>query len=200
MIRRPPRSTLFPYTTLFRSARHVLVELRVVFHGARAERVEVRVDAVVHARETRVVADDVELGDLGQRRRLLAEVAGGKELRHVGLRHVGLGEREGLAPRRGQLEDQLVVGRGGHQATAFSRAAAKPSISAFVRFSVTAISRQSARPRSKVLSGTPARKPCFASFVTTRSGGFGSFSVNSLKKGAPKRSATPETFDRRSAA
>src|SRR2546426_9314747 len=24
MIRRPPRSTLFPYTTLFRSARHVL--------------------------------------------------------------------------------------------------------------------------------------------------------------------------------
>src|SRR5687767_15655442 len=27
MIRRPPRSTLFPYTTLFRSARH-LVDLR----------------------------------------------------------------------------------------------------------------------------------------------------------------------------
>src|SRR3712207_8288486 len=24
MIRRPPRSTLFPYTTLFRSARHIL--------------------------------------------------------------------------------------------------------------------------------------------------------------------------------
>src|SRR3712207_7440804 len=33
MIRRPPRSTLFPYTTLFRSARHVgraEVELRTV--------------------------------------------------------------------------------------------------------------------------------------------------------------------------
>src|SRR3712207_8816010 len=27
MIRRPPRSTLFPYTTLFRSARHAAVEL-----------------------------------------------------------------------------------------------------------------------------------------------------------------------------
>src|SRR2546430_3245273 len=25
MIRRPPRSTLFPYTTLFRSAKHILV-------------------------------------------------------------------------------------------------------------------------------------------------------------------------------
>src|SRR2546427_6628590 len=30
MIRRPPRSTLFPYTTLFRSARHL-----AGFHGAK---------------------------------------------------------------------------------------------------------------------------------------------------------------------
>src|SRR3712207_7865009 len=29
MIRRPPRSTLFPYTTLFRSAQHVLLLLPV---------------------------------------------------------------------------------------------------------------------------------------------------------------------------
>src|SRR5256885_15946198 len=38
MIRRPPRSTLFPYTTLFRSqtidpADHTLVEIRVCPHG-----------------------------------------------------------------------------------------------------------------------------------------------------------------------
>src|SRR2546425_5190509 len=32
MIRRPPRSTLFPYTTLFRSARWILVGLRQVRH------------------------------------------------------------------------------------------------------------------------------------------------------------------------
>src|SRR3712207_8661914 len=31
MIRRPPRSTLFPYTTLFRSVRERLVETRVRF-------------------------------------------------------------------------------------------------------------------------------------------------------------------------
>src|SRR3712207_7323622 len=30
MIRRPPRSTLFPYTTLFRSERVLLVERRIV--------------------------------------------------------------------------------------------------------------------------------------------------------------------------
>src|SRR5256885_12327124 len=34
MIRRPPRSTLFPYTTLFRSAR---VQLQVALHGADVE-------------------------------------------------------------------------------------------------------------------------------------------------------------------
>src|SRR2546422_6259941 len=36
MIRRPPRSTLFPYTTLFRSAQHLLQ--RVVCQGVAAQR------------------------------------------------------------------------------------------------------------------------------------------------------------------
>src|SRR5260370_15583043 len=39
MIRRPPRSTLFPYTTLFRSARHVpALFLRPDFRRSRCER------------------------------------------------------------------------------------------------------------------------------------------------------------------
>src|SRR5258708_15317425 len=35
MIRRPPRSTLFPYTTLFRSVKHTFLEFmdRVPFYG-----------------------------------------------------------------------------------------------------------------------------------------------------------------------
>src|SRR5258708_19599158 len=39
MIRRPPRSTLFPYTTLFRSnmtTRYILFSLAVVFFGSAA--------------------------------------------------------------------------------------------------------------------------------------------------------------------
>src|SRR5256885_3183962 len=36
MIRRPPRSTLFPYTTLFRSVRHPLVARHVVDHDGLA--------------------------------------------------------------------------------------------------------------------------------------------------------------------
>src|SRR3712207_7532431 len=50
MIRRPPRSTLFPYTTLFRSDRDVLVEVvdehtgaRRHSKAARRERVNLRV-------------------------------------------------------------------------------------------------------------------------------------------------------------
>src|SRR5258708_20907659 len=39
MIRRPPRSTLFPYTTLFRSLHRLVEELQpVAFAGARARR------------------------------------------------------------------------------------------------------------------------------------------------------------------
>src|SRR5258705_8110991 len=33
MIRRPPRSTLFPYTTLFRSTRAIFVQVLQVFFG-----------------------------------------------------------------------------------------------------------------------------------------------------------------------
>src|SRR5256885_11064540 len=40
MIRRPPRSTLFPYTTLFRSVRESLVALLDVLDG-RAEQIHV---------------------------------------------------------------------------------------------------------------------------------------------------------------
>src|SRR3712207_8053975 len=37
MIRRPPRSTLFPYTTLFRSVRHLDQPLRGTTHGQRRQ-------------------------------------------------------------------------------------------------------------------------------------------------------------------
>src|SRR5256885_10797808 len=37
MIRRPPRSTLFPYTTLFRSAHLRIAERREIGRGERAE-------------------------------------------------------------------------------------------------------------------------------------------------------------------
>src|SRR2546422_3473773 len=171
MIRRPPRSTLFPYTTLFRSLG-----------------------------EARVVAHHVELGDLGQPRRLGAQVRLRKERARVARGHVGLGQRVRHAAGRGQLEDQLVVARSAHHTTARSSAWANASISSFVRFSVTATRRQSASARSNAFRGTPARIRSLARRATTRSGGFGSLSVNSLKNGAWKRSETPESAVSRRAA
>src|SRR3712207_7687960 len=61
MIRRPPRSTLFPYTTLFRSGRHLL--------GGAAERQrsrlgqEVGEEQVVHAVQVPVMSETVGLRD-----------------------------------------------------------------------------------------------------------------------------------------
>src|SRR2546423_8946398 len=60
MIRRPPRSTLFPYTTLFRS--HLLLHLQVLEH---------RLDDDVRAAERRVLGDA-----LNQRERLLRADSG----------------------------------------------------------------------------------------------------------------------------
>ena len=50
--------------------RDALVQLRVVLHRARAERVEAGVEVEVALREPVVVADDLRLGDLRQLRRL----------------------------------------------------------------------------------------------------------------------------------
>src|SRR2546430_5960748 len=49
MIRRPPRSTLFPYTTLFRSAR----DAQAPEHVARLAERQRRVAADLHARQSR---------------------------------------------------------------------------------------------------------------------------------------------------
>src|SRR3712207_7326572 len=63
MIRRPPRSTLFPYTTLFRSAEQDLTAL-----GLALERGAHPVDERQVALEVRDEARDVrELGELGER-------------------------------------------------------------------------------------------------------------------------------------
>ena len=46
--------------------RHLLVQPRIVLHGARAERKHSGVDAVVHARQPHVVAHRLRLGEAGQ--------------------------------------------------------------------------------------------------------------------------------------
>src|SRR5438034_3386813 len=63
MIRRPPRSTLFPYTTLFRSRQHVVEGDLVGLRLPRAELLvgRVRRDAVEPAAERRLALERVDL-------------------------------------------------------------------------------------------------------------------------------------------
>src|SRR3712207_8610015 len=64
MIRRPPRSTLFPYTTLFRSEGRAAEEVEAQRQG-----VEVgRADVDQRVEDVGPVADEGEDGDGGQRR------------------------------------------------------------------------------------------------------------------------------------
>src|SRR3989449_11755880 len=58
MIRRPPRSTLFPYTTLFRS---LLVELELLRHGSRSSLLENGEDVFLAHDEVLLVVD-LDLG------------------------------------------------------------------------------------------------------------------------------------------
>src|SRR5689334_24662162 len=73
MIRRPPRSTLFPYTTLFRSARRRYeVDVHVAHGLACAIRLEVEPDLVHRVGEGRI-------GGTAVGRRLMLEVAARSE-------------------------------------------------------------------------------------------------------------------------
>src|SRR3712207_7924060 len=75
MIRRPPRSTLFPYTTLFRSAREVLEQERdtaerpvgQVARGGLARLLEERRDDGVQLAVERLDALDGGVDELGRR-------------------------------------------------------------------------------------------------------------------------------------
>src|SRR3712207_8840466 len=73
MIRRPPRSTLFPYTTLFRSARHehglADLERGIAPHPGEIDRVEVRqaVEADAHDEAEGRAGQEVAVGEGAQR-------------------------------------------------------------------------------------------------------------------------------------
>src|SRR2546426_2141785 len=62
MIRRPPRSTLFPYTTLFRSELAPLLQLAAALETLQVERVDV---AIAEIPDEQVSAELPEIGNFG---------------------------------------------------------------------------------------------------------------------------------------
>src|SRR5256886_12598333 len=72
MIRRPPRSTLFPYTTLFRSAELTPVKINaVVQRGVNDHTV---LELVEHFRGTGVIVRFIEYMDVGNRNHWRSEL------------------------------------------------------------------------------------------------------------------------------
>src|ERR1700691_728954 len=58
------------------NARHLLVNARVVFHGARAERIEAEIDGVILGGEAREMTDGFDFADFGEIRNFGARVFG----------------------------------------------------------------------------------------------------------------------------
>ena len=104
-----------------------LVQLRVVLHRARAERVEAGVEVEVALREPVVVAHDLRLGDLGQLRRLGAAEVVREQV--VLVRDVELGRHERAPALLGLLEDRdrvVALHRGLELRGALRLAASRP--------------------------------------------------------------------------
>ncbi len=124
--------------------RHLLVDLGVVFHRARPERVEAGVEIEVLLGQVVVVPHDLRLGYLRQGRRLRPNRMGRQQLGDRYVRHVQLRSDKSPPPLLRLLEDREC---GLAQTPTPSRTpattAASRSISRFVRRSVIATSRQS---------------------------------------------------------
>ena len=122
--------------------RDLLVDLRIVFHGARAERIEAGVDAEVALRQRQKVAHHVELGELRQ-----IAVGGKLGLRQRRLRHVGRRQVDAASPAHAELVERRDDGSSPslcrHRSTYLaicSRPATRRSTAARGCSSVTAIS------------------------------------------------------------
>ena len=89
-----------------RQRRDPLVQLRVVLHRARAERVEAGVEVEVAARDAVVVAHDLRLGDLRQAGALGAQHPARDQLVQRLRRHVDLGQLRRPAALDRALEDR----------------------------------------------------------------------------------------------
>ena len=114
-----------------REGGHLLVDLGIVLHGARAERIKPDVDAIVLLGQAGEVADQLDLRDLGK----IDDFGPHSQVFEgvLGFGHVQLGQSEGPLPLVADFEDERFAD---HRSTS-SRAAVKASMQALVLTSVT---------------------------------------------------------------
>src|SRR5258706_11885226 len=113
MIRRPPRSTLFPYTTLFRSHRHEIRHHRAeeergdeAQYGKLSHRRRKCAGERQHAKQRRADEDDVAAAEaVGERRHRIGAETEPDGLKHEDRRYGGQGHAEVLRQRGHHIAD-----------------------------------------------------------------------------------------------
>ena len=132
--------------------RHLLVEARIVLHGARAERIDAGVDAVVRARQAHVVAHRLGLAQARQ-----ADRRGSLERAQAGRESLRLVEIDAAHLRPADLEDQrlldaqrAVAGEGVRRAVA---TASPGSVGRPSRFSIASTSLNAVDERVAIRLG-----------------------------------------------
>src|SRR5215468_10059073 len=88
---------------------HALIDFRVVLHRAGAERIEPEIDVIIPGRQTREMANDVDLTELGHIRNAVAQQFRLDQLLRVAGRYVEFRQVESPAARRTLLEDDALV-------------------------------------------------------------------------------------------
>src|ERR1700683_33431 len=91
------------------NARHLLVNARVVFHGARAERIEAEIDGVVLGGEAREMTDGFDFADLGEIRNFGARVFGAEYGRGIDGRDIQWRQLITAFSRRAALKQQRLI-------------------------------------------------------------------------------------------
>src|SRR2546429_4363697 len=105
MIRRPPRSTLFPYTTLFRSDARLRVVLSAKFRIMEREAAKAALDLNVAANELRSLAEQVS--EREQERERLQSSCYETEAQLTGMRQQLADFQVEIERTRGRLEAQV---------------------------------------------------------------------------------------------
>ena len=88
---------------------HSLVDLGVVFHRARAKRIQTQVDVVVPGREPGEMADHIHLTQLRHAVDLAAQKLWVHQIAHLLKGHVQRRKIERTAPGRSLLEEQRFI-------------------------------------------------------------------------------------------
>src|ERR1051326_2072798 len=174
-----------------RDTRDLLVQSRVVFHRARAERVQAEINRIIPGRDASEVAHHIDLGDLGHPSEIVFALQRGRnDFIERGFLDVERRQAVAGATFLRALEYELlvlagVIGNFGDHLVSSARPLISASIWSRVFVSVTQTRKTFGRFESNRDKGMPPSIPIvFPSHASNDVASTGARTTNSLKKGA----------------